>query len=98
MKKFLVPVAAALSLMACSDVNDSIANNSQPSQTSVATPSALWKQLETDGVSEYFESNGVLHTGETSIQTNLNCKNSLHIDEYTLLLDEMEGIYREGAL
>lgn len=98
MKKFLVPVAAALSLMACSDVNDSFANNSQPSQTSVATPSALWKQLETDGVSEYFESNGVLHTGETSIQTNLNCKNSLHIDEYTLLLDEMEGIYREGTL
>lgn len=98
MKKVFIPSIIALGLIACSENQDPTASQTAQKISAAENAQGLWAQIHQEGVANYFEDNGILHSGAESMAANAKCDKGLRMDENTLYLDEMEGIYKEGTL
>lgn len=99
MKKFLIPSVAAFGLMACSETQETIVYQDVPSVTYTKSDGvSLWQHLDEEGVAEYFEDIGTMPAEWATPATSNKCENGLRMDDNTLYLDEMEGIFQEGTL
>ncbi|MCQ2098262.1 MAG: LamG domain-containing protein [Fibrobacter sp.] len=98
MKKFLIPSAMALGLMACTETQETIVYQGDFIPYKKGDQISLWQHLEDNGVAEYFDDMGIMPAELATPDKNQKCEDGLQLDGNTVYFDEMEGIYQEGTL